>query len=174
MTSTENWQHYDAQRPHARDERWDLSELFHNPISQPQQPFTSSHHGSFHESEAYDHNASYIPQVKSEYVEHGYDLFNSQPPQGFAGPGARAAFQESPTSSSSSKCAKSAYEHICLTNIYQAHLGPRLMSLSPDLGRSQRTVLLPLQTMQVRRSRRMLLHREQCGIPTHNRRSANS
>lgn len=105
MTSTtaEHWQHYDAQRTHQRDERWDLSELFHNPVAQPQQPFTSAHHGAFQETEAYDQNASYIPHVKSEYVEHGYDIFNSQQQTAFTGAGVRAAFQESPVSSSSSQ-----------------------------------------------------------------------
>lgn len=103
MASTaEPWQHHEAQRPHIREDRWDLSELFHNPVPPNHQPFTSQHH-SFHDGDAYENGTPYtIPQVKSEYVEQGYDLFNSQQQSGFAATGGRSAFQESPASSSSS------------------------------------------------------------------------
>jgi len=103
MASTaEPWHHFDAQRPHTREDRWDFSELFHNPVPQNHQPFTNQHQ-SFHDGDAYENGTPYnVPQVKSEYVEQGYDLFNSQQQSGFPAPAGRAAFQESPASSSSS------------------------------------------------------------------------
>ncbi|KAF8313449.1 hypothetical protein DL93DRAFT_1172533 [Clavulina sp. PMI_390] len=144
-TATENWAHYEAPRTHARDERWDLSELFHNPVAQPHQPFTAPHHGSFHESDGYDQNSSYIPHVKSEYVEHSYDLFSSAQPA-FGAAGARAAFQESPASSSSGSSRSPTYELVSGLNsvpedgIPQAYAG---QTIAPNALGSNPTHPLP-------------------------------